>query len=297
MIDLHMHSKFSCDGEYSVSELISQCRAAGLKAVSITDHNIAKANQEAIQLAAAAGMLYIPGIEIDCTFGTINCHVLGYGIDYDSPDFAAIERGIARQCGEASRLRLKLTQELGFDIKAEELQALSKDSYWPDYWTGEMFADVLLSKPEYANHPLFAPYRPGGSRSDNPPANFYWDFYAQGKSCHAPAVYPAMADIVDIIHKNHGKTVLAHPGVNLKRHPEALGPILDLGFDGIEAFSSYHTGEQAQYFYQQARERGLLATCGSDYHGSIKPSIPLGGHNSTLNEAEQDQLLHSLSGK
>lgn len=57
-----------------------------------------------------------------------------------------------------------------------------------------------------------------------------------------------------------------------------LEGILNLGIDGIEAFSSYHSPEQAEYYFRTAKERKLFATCGSDYHGKTKPSIGLGQH-------------------
>ena len=68
MIDLHMHSRYSDDGEFTPSELIEQCAEKGVRMVSIADHNCAKANEEAAGAAKKKGMLYIPGIEIDCTY-------------------------------------------------------------------------------------------------------------------------------------------------------------------------------------------------------------------------------------
>ena len=38
-IDLHMHSIYSCDGEYTPETLVSIADNAGLKAIAITDHN------------------------------------------------------------------------------------------------------------------------------------------------------------------------------------------------------------------------------------------------------------------
>lgn len=84
--------------------------------------------------------------------------------------------------------------------------------------------------------------------------------------------------MIDIIHRNHGAAVLAHPGVNLKGKEFLLDGILGLGIDGIEAFSSYHTSEQAKNFYQIACEKQVFVTCGSDYHGKTKPSIEIGKH-------------------
>lgn len=280
MIDLHMHSRYSDDGEFTPSELIEQCVNKGIRMVSVTDHNCAKANEEAANAATTKGITYIPGIEIDCTYEDTNFHVLGYGIDFQSRDFENIEKNIDAQNHRASLDRLAKTQTLGFEhITKDTLCELSKNNYWQGNWSGEMFAEVLLAMPEYANHPFLKPYRPGGDRSDNPYVNFYWDYYSQNKPCYAKIDYPAMEEIIDIIHQNHGVAVIAHPGVNLKEKEFLLDDIVNLGIDGIEAFSSYHDSKQAEYYYQTAQKNQLFVTCGSDYHGKTKPSIGIGQHN------------------
>ncbi len=108
--------------------------------------------------------------------------------------------------------------------------------------------------------------------------NFYWDFYAQGKPCYAPMEYPALREAVDRIHQSGGKAVLAHPGVNLKGKEDLLDSLLTEGLDGLETFSSYHRPEQAVFYYDKAKDCGLFATCGSDFHGKTKPAVKLGGY-------------------
>lgn len=278
MIDLHMHSRYSEDGEFTSAELVEQCYRKGIAAMSITDHNCVRTNAEARAAAETKDIRYISGIEIDCVYKGLNFHVLGYGIDEQGEDFTRIEMNIKQQSLFASLARLEKTQALGFYITQNEMRELSKGTYWKESWSGEMFAERLLAKPEYAEHPLLCPYRSGGARGDNPYVNFYWDYYAQGKPCYVKMTYPPMDEIIGIIYRNRGKAVLAHPGVNLKGQEGMLGEILDLGMDGVEAFSSYHTRKQAAEFYRQAKKRNLFSTCGSDYHGKTKPAISLGGY-------------------
>ena len=292
MIDLHMHSRYSDDGEFTTSELVEQCAKKEVRMMSVTDHNCVKANEEAAKAAKERGISYIPGVEIDCTYKDTNFHVLGYGIDFRSRDFEEIEKNIGDQSFQASLDRLAKTQALGFGrVTEKDMLGISKNNYWQGNWSGEMFAEVLLAMPEYANHPLLKPYRSGGERSDNPYVNFYWDYYSQGRPCYAKIDYPAMEEIVDMIHQNHGVAVLAHPGVNLKGNEFLLDDILNLGIDGIEAFSSYHNSEQTEYYYQIAQEKKIFVTCGSDYHGKTKPSIGIGEHNCPISYTEIAQQL------
>ena len=80
-IDLHMHSLYSDDGEFTPGQLVEMCHEAGVKIMAIADHNWVKAIDEAKKKAEELKIKYIPAIEIDCTYKEINLHVLGYGID------------------------------------------------------------------------------------------------------------------------------------------------------------------------------------------------------------------------
>lgn len=287
MIDLHMHSLYSDDGEFTPLELIEKCLEQGIHTMSITDHNCARANAEAEPIAQEKGITYIPGIEIDCTYEDTNFHVLGYKIDYHSSDFKDIEENMRAQGRAYSLQMLENTRALGFQVTEDEMWEMSKDRYWPETWTAEMFAEVILSKPEYKDHALLRPYRAGGERGDNPYVNFYWDFYSQGKPSHVEVQYPQMREIIDVIHRNKGVVVLAHPQVNLKGKRNLLTGIIDLGIDGIEAYSSYHSHDQAEDIVSEAKKRGLFITCGSDFHGKTKPSVFLGKHGGDPNLGEK----------
>jgi len=275
-IDLHMHSNYSGDGEFTPAELVRQCKESGVQMMSITDHNCAKANAEARKNAEALGIEYISGIEIDCTFQGIILHILGYGIDETHQDFEKLETHIFTGERHASHERLTLTHQLGFSLSEAELNAISNIDDGTGFWTGEMFAEILLDKEDYLDHPLLLPYRDGGERADNPFVNFFWDYYAQGKPCYVEVDFPEIKEALAIIKDNGGKAILAHPGNNLKGQLELLDEIVKSGVDGLEVFCSYHDEKTARYFYEQALKHSLIFTCGSDYHGKTKPSVKLG---------------------
>lgn len=294
MIDLHMHSYYSNDGEFSPSELVKKCADQDITIMSITDHNTVRATDEALKAARTAGIAYLPGIEIDCTYENTNFHMLGYGIRWQARIFDEIEKNVRRQGQTTSFYMLKKTRELGFDVTENDMEKIAADSYWPETWTGEMFAEFLLSQPQYADHPLLQPYRAGGARSDNPYVNFYWDYYSQGKPCYAEMYYPAMEQIIEIIHENSGLAVLAHPHINLKGRWNLLEGIIGLGIDGIEAYSSYHSQAQINETLTAARQHGLFVTCGSDFHGKTKPSIGLRQHGCTLPGEHMEKQMERL---
>ncbi|MCL2565252.1 MAG: PHP domain-containing protein [Defluviitaleaceae bacterium] len=283
-IDLHIHSNFSDDAQYSPEELVKKCKEAGIRIMAIADHNSAKANKRAKIAAESLGIKYIPAIEMNGVFNGRILHILGYGIDYESPDFHEFEEGLKAQQPEASRVRLELTIALGFNITAEELGDVA--------WTGERFGEVLLAKEEYMDNELLKPYRPGGDRSNNPLVNFYWDFYSQGKPCFVDVDYLPAKEVIEIIHKNGGIAVLAHPGQNLGDNAEVLEELQSLGLDGVEAFTSYHDLSMSRLWYEKAKSLNMTITCGSDYHGKFKPNIKLGESGCWINLKEIEQKIN-----
>ena len=286
-IDLHMHSRFSDDGEYAPADLVKMCSDAGIRIMAIADHNSVQAVPEELETAERLGLKAIPAIEIDCQFQDIPLHVLGYGIHYKEPVFQAIHDNILNQELQNSSEKLRLTNLMGFSLTEEDMRKVSSNGVY----TGEMFAEILLNSPAYDDCELLKPYRRGGARSDNPYVNFYWDYYAKNKPCFTAVTLPALSDIIAIIHGTEGLAVLAHPGINLSGHMQAETMILNSGIDGIEAFSSYHSAEECQDYLQKAEIRNLAVTCGSDFHGRTKPSIHLGITGCTIDQSIIEKTL------
>ena len=113
MVDLHIHSHLSPQGLSTPLQLVKQCQARKLGLMSVTDQNCARANRAAERAAWENGIAYISGIELDSTYEGMHVSVLGYGIDYDSPDFARLERHIDKLSFKASLEILEKTQVLG----------------------------------------------------------------------------------------------------------------------------------------------------------------------------------------
>lgn len=290
-IDLHMHSLYSDDGEYTPTELVEKCHNNGIRIMAIADHNSVKGIDEAKAVAESYGMKYIPATEIDCTYKGINLHVVGYGIDYKQSIFKELEENILKQELQCSAKKIELTNALGFDVTKEQLDELSANGVY----TGEMFAEVILNDEKYNDYELLRPYREGGERSDNPYVNFYWDYYAQGKPCYTKVVFPSLEETIKIINDHGGIAVLAHPGNNLKGKFEVFDEMVQLGIQGVEAFSNYHSEDTVKYFLAKGRELGILVTCGSDYHGKTKPAIELGETRCIIDEHEIENQLKEYS--
>jgi 3',5'-nucleoside bisphosphate phosphatase len=286
-IDLHVHSCFSDDGEVPPEALVDRGHGLGLAAMAITDHNSVKGVGAALRHGDELNVEVIPGIEIDCDYQGLNLHLLGYFIDWTRPEYERLEENILTQEHQAVHLKLDLMKKLGLQVDEASVVRAAQGGIV----SGEIIAEHLLRQPGAEHNPLLRPYLPGGSRDEMPLVNFYWDFFAQGGPAHVPMRFPSLDAAVDLVKSSGGVPILAHPGVNLKDRMDMLGPILAAGVAGLEVFSTYHDPEQQNTFLEIARQKSLLVTCGSDFHGKNKPNIELGGHNCEL---DSDVLVEAL---
>ena len=289
-VDLHMHSCYSNDGEYTVANLVERCRERQVRVFSITDHNSVRANPEAVGITRSLGMDYIPGIEIDCIYKGINLHVLGYHIDWRSSDFTVLENDVFQKVIQSFDRMIENIQAIGFRIDQDAVLSRA-EGMLP---SAELIAEVMLSGEEYYS-PVLEPYMPGGARSDMPYINFYLDYFAQGKPAFVPVEYISFHEAIRLIKKNGGIPVVAHPGLNLQGREQLAEELLDEA-QGLEVFNNYHTPEQAGYFAQLVQQTGALMTCGSDFHGKTKPLIEVGNYKSdkTCDEYLQKSIMKLL---
>lgn len=271
-IDLHIHSYYSDDGEFAPVELLKMGKKAGLSYMAIADHNSVKGSRIALKHQKEIGISCIPAIEIDATHKGIGYHILGYGIDVNDSIFDDIEENVVKQEIAASKHRCQLIKELGIMFSDEKIKELCPNGIV----TGEAIAEAAIKYDVEKNNPLLQPYYLGGNRSDNPYVNFYWDFCSQGKPAYVEIHYPTVREIVELLHKQNALVIVAHPGMNVQEKEDRLHDLIEMNVDGFEVFSSYHTPEQTQFYYDVAIQHNLYLTCGSDFHGKTKPSVHMG---------------------
>ncbi|MDF9825065.1 putative metal-dependent phosphoesterase TrpH [Breznakia sp. PF5-3] len=285
-IDLHMHSLYSDDGEYTPQMLIDMANKKAISYIAITDHNSTKAYFDNVD---KKGIEIIPAIELDVTFQDKDFHLLGYGIDPTSDIFEEIEETILEQELAASQMRLDVIQNiLNVYIDKVKLDALSPNGVY----VAETICEVIMEDERNRDNPYLKEYYPGGARSDNPYVNFYWDYCAKGKPAYVEIKYITLEDALTIYRKQGALVVLAHPGNNVKENDQLMEDIIDSGIDGIEVYSSYHSAEQIDYYKNYAQSHQLLMTCGSDFHGKTKPRVFMG--ECRMPKAEEDILINEI---
>ncbi len=269
MIDLHIHTDASSDGQHSPREIFEMAAGIGLRAIAFADHNSMDHVKEGFRLSQEFGIEFFSCVELNTLHNGLDLHLLGFFLDTRQPALRQWLEEIVAQKKIQGEKRLRRLNELGFVFSWEDLKRFSGDRL-P---TGSSFLRAILSRRENRGDPRLDPYI-HGARSNSPYVNFYRDYLRGGKPAFVPMEDIETLTAIRRIREMGGTSVLAHPSDTGLRNIEEL---IDHGLDGLEAYSTYHTAAEEEEFRTLAEKRGLLVTAGSDFHGrEIKPDVEVG---------------------
>lgn len=265
-IDLHTHSWVS-DGTESPAEVVAQARRADVDVIALTDHDQTGGWAEAASAARRLGVGLVPGMEVTCQApgSRISVHMLSYLQD---PSHEELTHTVheARQSRQQRALRMVERLAEDFPIEWDDVTALTQDGATigrPHIADALVRAKVVESREEaFADmlHPR-APYYVGH-----------------------PAIDPV--DAVRMIRDAGGVPVMAHPMASKRGRVVSdaeLLAIVDAGLAGVEIRHRDNSAPGRAKLKSLARERGLIVTGSSDYHGSGKPNLL--GENTTKPKA------------
>jgi predicted metal-dependent phosphoesterase TrpH len=255
--DLHSHSTAS-DGTLTPAELVVRAAGCGVDVLALTDHDTTDGIAEAEAEAGRAGIVLIPGVEVSVTWEKRTIHVLGLGVD---------RRDTRLQDGLSGLRRFR-------DWRAAEMGRRLARHRIPDALEG---ARALASGPALSRTHFARFLVNGGHARSVGEAIKRW--LSQGRPGHVPGQWASLEDAVGWIRGAGGVAVIAHPGrykVSATRMRRLLAEFSACGGSGIEVISGSHSPAQVQHFTRVARDNGLYASCGSDYHGPENPWIELG---------------------
>ena len=256
--DLHSHSTYS-DGLLSPSAVVARAASRGVQFYALTDHDELGGLAEAGTAAADAGITLVPGSELSVSWENLTLHVVALQID---PANAPLAKGLA-------------TIRAGRTQRARRIADALADAGIPDAFEGAMryvTSERLVSRTHFARF-LVESGRAGSVKE------CFKRYLVQGKPGYVSHEWATLPQAIGWIHGAGGQAVLAHPGrykVDGSGLRRLIADFCDAGGDGIEVLSPSHTQAQFTQFARFARTHGLLASCGSDYHGPGESSVDLG---------------------
>ena len=272
LVDFHIHSNRSCDGDFSPRAIVRFAKDKGFKAISIADHDTVAAYPDAVEYGKKVGVEVIPGIEVTTLYGGREFHLLLPFVDWRSADLRAIISRMTESRLAEARERVDKLRERGLDLTWDEVW--DKSQACPPL--GVKIAQILLEKPESGGNPILGKYFEEENRLQGPYV-FYQDYFMEGKPAYVPKRHVPLLEVLAAAPRTGGVPVLSHPGAYFQQTTrEDLEVLCERGLAGIEVYTSYHTAEQVAAYRRMAEDMGLVPTAGSDFHGKIKPHVAFG---------------------
>lgn len=244
--DLHIHTNVS-DGLKTPGEIVQKASQAGLKAISITDHDSYAGYQKARAIGDELGVEVIPGIEITCDYNENECHILGYGFDVGNEPFLRFIQAQKLRRYKRARRMIENLNKAGFDFTIDDVTAESGTmNISRNHIAG------LMVKKGYAPHTQAVFDKWLGNHAK---AYFKTD-------------YEQVPVVIDLVRKAGGVTILAHPG--LYYTSEDIRYFTESGIDGFECIHPSHNYQLQHQYRTLCEKHDLLETGGSDFHGRKK---------------------------
>jgi 3',5'-nucleoside bisphosphate phosphatase len=241
-----MHTT-SSDGRCTPEELVLRAWHAGIRTMSVTDHDTMAGVAPASRAALPLGMTVVPGIEITSVYRGKDVHVLAYFLSESAP-------GLQEMLTRQRRQRVERAQEI-----ADRLDGLGVPIDVPALIeTASAPGGKALARPQIAQALIAAGHVATVAEA-------FDRYLGEDSPAYVPHRGASPADVVALVAAGGGVASLAHPGY--RPQDEIVPGLVDAGLTAIEVFHSSHDGAAQERYLAMAAQYGLLVTGGSDYHG------------------------------
>lgn len=251
--DLHIHTHFS-DSTSSPEEVVEQAHAAQVHCIGIADHDIVEGVEPTIKAAEKYGIEVIPGIELSTQANGKDVHMLGYLFDHNNPQMRESLKGMQHSRGERMRLMIEKLTDLGVSgIDYDEVCSLTESG--------------AVGRPHLATVMV--------KNGVVPNMQAAFDRYlADDRPACVPKTKMTPMEGIELIRSYGGVAVLAHP--MFTRVDELIPQLVAAGMQGLEVYYPNCSPKTTEFYAKLAKKHNLVATGGSDAHGSAKKNTYLG---------------------
>lgn len=235
--------------------------------LALTDHDTTD-GIAAAEAAVPAGMTLVAGAEISCP---TNVHLLAYLFDPADPRLAAELRLLRADRDRRAREMVERARAHGAPVTWESVSAIA--------------GGAPVGRPHVANALV--------SAGVTDYAGAFRDWIGHDGPAYVPKRAPDPVEAVRLVVAAGGVSAVAHPGGRKGVSDELLADMAAAGMRGIEVDHPEHDAVTRARLRSLAADLGLVATAGSDYHGSRKATV-LGAESAT--PAAYDALVAGASG-
>ena len=275
-IDLHLHSTHS-DGTLTPAEIVSKAKSLGLTAVALTDHNTVSGLPAFLSEANRHGVTAIAGTELSTVYKGKEVHLLGLFIPEEAfPAVTALTEDYLTRKEQSNR---------------DLVDRLAKDGYGLDYDA------IRNTTPDgNVNRALIAKALLAGGYVPSVKAAFD-TLLGEGMGYYIPPERLDFFAAIRFLRSIHAVPVWAHPLQYIEESTvrEALPEAVEAGLVGMEVMHSSYDEATTARAKAMADEFGLLYSGGSDFHGTVKPTVHMGvGSQSGTQPNIPDEYFEAL---
>ena len=256
--DLHCHSVVS-DGTLTPEQLAERAATNGVQLWALTDHDEIGGQARAAAAARAQGIQYLTGVEISVTFIGKTVHIVGLGFD---PDDARLKQGLVQTRGGRGQRAHEMSDGLAkVGIKGAYEGALT--------YAGN---HDLISRTHFARYLV----ETGVCRDTN---EVFRKYLTEGKPGFVEHRWATLKDAVTWINQAGGVAVVAHPArykFSANEEYALFTEFKNHGGQGVEVVTGSHSPAEYLTYADSAREFGLAASRGSDFHSPDESHTDLG---------------------
>ncbi|MBT9441650.1 MAG: PHP domain-containing protein [Acidovorax sp.] len=256
--DLHCHSVVS-DGTLTPEDLAARAKANGVELWALTDHDEIGGQHRAAAAAHAQGMAYLTGVEISVTFADTTVHIVGLGFD---PHDTRLAEGLAATRG-------------GRGERAKDMAEQLAQAGIPGAYEGAL---QFVGNPALISRTHFARFLvETGVCKDT--SEVFRKYLIEGKPGYVPHRWASLGNAVRWITEAGGMAIIAHPARYKFSANEEFALFSEFkahGGRGVEVVTGSHSAAEYVTYAAMAKEFGLAASRGSDFHSPDESHTDLG---------------------
>ena len=256
--DLHCHSVVS-DGTLSPEALAERAKANGVELWALTDHDEIGGLQRGAAAAKANGIHFLTGAEISVTFAGETVHIVGLGFDADD---AAMVQGLHNTRGGRQQRAMQMADGLATVGILGAYEGALK----------------FVGNPELISRTHFARFLVESGACSNT-SEVFRKYLTEGKPGYVAHRWATLKDAVTWITQAGGVAVIAHPGRYKFTANEEYALFTEFkahGGQAVEVVTGSHSPPEYIKYAETAKEFGLAASRGSDFHCPDESRIDLG---------------------
>ena len=251
-VDFHMHTTAS-DGAWTPETLVENVAQAGIKVMTVSDHDTIGSVQAVQKLAQAHGIQFVPGVEITIKWREAMYHLLVFNFDPENIGLNALLADTQAQMHAKHATIIEGLQKRGYKLNI--LDSFRR----PDGHHLSVDIPRALVK--------------GGEVASFDRAFSMCLELGLQKVCSQPADLAIKTAIAA-----GGIPVIAHPGRQEYSFSAAttqvLRELLDVGLMGLEAYHPSHAPETVELYLDFAHKHKMVVSAGNDSHSEARKPTP-----------------------